>query len=669
MIDRIEATREIWQRLSASLIPADSPLSLRGKVDLVNIDKGIEGWALDLQDPSAAVHISLLAGDHLAAETWSSLERPDVATLLGAETTPGFFFPPAVLLELAEEYADLPLRVAIADRTIEILADAPLPSVAQLMTAEPEREIGFDMSDRLGVLRNSAQATVDQPLRTSAAKEIGYVELLSIDDGGSVWIQGWMGRDLVVDCPAVVVDGCKEPAGFVVTFFERDDLDSLHCGFVGVIHSAWTPTASTTPVFFLKARELLYLRCVSPARIIRHEEFANSLRKLAVRCHTGPTHALVRLLDNPDSWTPMESQTQTAIERALIVPGFGCIISGWALNPLHTPSGFSLRFGTTILTADVDSIVFAARPDLSTAAPGCDELLSRAGFVAVLRGSVNPRDIDRPVLKITYDGGSTTRHAVEPAVFRSVGSATSPATILSFYPALFSEPFFDDLARALREADRAQADTWRFLAATPCARAVVCVLSGSRSNAYLLSEHLRVHCADQSAVGVVLIADQGAIRSDALSLRAALVRESGIACSLVSAQRPTQALYALDAVLEELRCERFVFLGPGVHLTEAGWDLAFEYLDASDEIGCFLGISDPANESEENLDSTNSAGAFAWTRQALSSWLESAAAILGGYAGDNGLSRESFMEFPFAAWFTRSLDGSAFVQAVNRAAR
>jgi hypothetical protein len=62
----------------------------------------------------------------------------------------------------------------------------------------------------------------------------------------------------------------------------------------------------------------------------------------------------------------------------------------------------------------------------------------------------------------------------------------------------------------------------------------------------------------------------------------------------------------------------------------------------------------------------HSAAAFGWTRESLSSWLTTAPALLGGYAGDNGLAREPFIEHPHAAWFTQSLDGTAFVQAVNR---
>ncbi len=177
-----------------------------------------------------------------------------------------------------------------------------------------------------------------------------------------------------------------------------------------------------------------------------------------------------------------------------------------------------------------------------------------------------------------------------------------------------------------------------------------------------------MHCSDQDAVGVVLITDQGAIRSDALSLRASLVAEGGIACSLVSAHRPAQALYALDGILKAIGCERFVFLGPGILLTDFGWTAAFEYLETPEHLGCFFGVTDPAADSTEKQESMDSAAAFGWTREALSTWLESAPAILGGFAGDNGLARESFTQHPDAAWFTHVLDGSAFVQTINRVA-
>jgi hypothetical protein len=665
MHEMIHAPPAVWQRVSASLVPGDSPLTVRGKIDLVSIEEGIEGWILDLEAPAKPVRITLFAGDAAIAETASGASRPDVAALLGADATPGFRFSAEALRNLVATQTDLPLRVGLTGSPVEILADTHLPSVQQMIAAHSVQQAGYDLLERLAMLRNAGKALAESPLRTSAAREVGFVEMFAADDTGIVWIQGWMLRDAVLECPAVIVDGCKEPAGLTVTCFERDDLDSQHCGFAGMLHSGWTPTGVTTPLIFINGRELMYLRCANPTRIIKHREFATSLRTLAPRCHTGATSALIRVLDNPESWTPMESQTAMAIERALIVPGFGCIIGGWVLNPLHTAKRFSLRFGTTILGADEDSIVFSARPDLANAAPGCDELLTHAGFVAVLRGPVDVREIDRPVLKIFYEGGLTTRHAIEPAIFRCVGTAASPASILSFYPSLISEPFFEELARALRDAERVQAAAWRFLSMTPCKAAIVCVLSGNRSSAFLLSEQLRVHCADQKAVGVLLISDQGAIRSDALALRASLVRESAIACSVVAAQRPTQALYALDSMLAQLNCDRFVFLGPGIVLTDSGWCAAFDYLKDTEPCGRFFGIDDPSTEAEETVDSAYTAAAFGWTRQALSGWLESAPAILGGYAGDNGLGRESFAAQPGAAWFTWSLDGTAFVQAVN----
>jgi hypothetical protein len=295
----------------------------------------------------------------------------------------------------------------------------------------------------------------------------------------------------------------------------------------------------------MKGESLAYLRCVNPARIIPHREFVGSFRKLATRCHTGPTTALLRLIDNPGSWTPGESESLAALDCVWVIPGFGYIVSGWAVNPLLIPVRFSLRLGATILTSDETSVSFRARPDLANVARGCDALLDRAGFVAAFRcGQISAHDFDNALLKIVYEEGVTTCHSINSKVFQRVGSAVAPETLLTHYPSLLSEPFFDDLARALRDTDRREASAWRMLKAAPARLAIVCVLPYGRSNAYLMAEQIRVHIGHQSSIGVVLIADEAATRSDALALRESLAVSAGISCALVVARRPDQALYS-----------------------------------------------------------------------------------------------------------------------------
>ena len=655
---------EIRQRLSASLFLGDSPLRWRGKVDVVSLENGIEGWALDLDAPAVPLRLQLMAGNEMIAETSTGLKRPDVVALVGADAAPGFLFPPDVLLNLQGELSKVPLRVGLVDEAVEILGDTALPSIGQLMTVvEPAPEIGFDLMDRLGALRDSSTAISALPLRPSASKEMGFIELFAIDENGLVWIQGWMNRSALIDAPAVVVDGRKEPAGFAYTFFERDDLPSDKCGFVGAVHSSWAPTITTVPFIFMKGESLAYLRCVNPARIIAQREFVASFRKLATRCHTGPTTALLHLIDNPRSWTPSESDSLAALDCVSVIPGFGCIVSGWAVNPLRAPVRFSLRLGASILTSDENSVSFRPRPDLANVVPGCDALLDRAGFVAAFRGQIRAQDFDNALLKIFYEDGMTTCHSINPKAFQKVGTAVAPEALLKHYPSLLSEPFFDDLARALRHADRGEASSWRMLKAARAREALVCVLPYGRSNAYLMAEQIRVHMANQPSMGVVLIADEVATRSDALALRESLAASSGISCALVAARRPAQALYALDSILAACDCQRFVFLGPGIYLTPTGWRVALDHLQSSGGAGCFFAVNDPAASNE---DQVQSAAAFGWTRSGLSEWLIRAPSFLGGYAGENGLAGHLGATYASAAWFTRPLDGSPFVQAVNR---
>jgi hypothetical protein len=100
-----------WTRASASLVFADSALSLRGNVDVISLEQGIEGWAVDLSAPQTLLRLQLLAGDQVIAESATGLSRGDVVSLLGTPASPGFRFPAAVLADLDDDLAKLPLRL------------------------------------------------------------------------------------------------------------------------------------------------------------------------------------------------------------------------------------------------------------------------------------------------------------------------------------------------------------------------------------------------------------------------------------------------------------------------------------------------------------------------------------------------------------------------------
>ena len=662
-LDLPRVSSDVRNRVSASLFYPDSPLRWRGKVDVLSIEDGIEGWVLDLDAPKSPLRLQLLIGDEIVAETSTGLKRPDVVALLGSEATPGFQFSSDCFAHVAGEQARFPLRIGLVDEKVEILSDTALPTLAELRDADATPLVGFDLMERLGSLRSSAAFLTALPLRPSTSKEVGYIELFSIEPSGLVWLQGWMNRGAAIDAPIAIVDGRKEPGGFTYTYFERDDLPSDKCGFVGVLHSSWTPSATTAPLIFLKGDELAHLNCVKPPRIIKHSEFAPAFKKLAGRCHTGATAALLRLLESPESWVPSDLQHVAAIDSALVVPGFGCVISGWVVNTLSFAKRFSLRVGATILSSDESSLYYRARPDLITVAPGCEILLKRAGFVVAFRGSIAAEDFGQAVLKVIYDDGIATCHAIEAKIFRTIGAAVEPEALLELYPTLQSEPFFAELSEALRKYDRRQASSWNLLRPAIMRQAVICVLGETRSSVYLQVEQIRANVRADSGVGVILVADEASSRSDALLLRESLVNTTGIVCGVVLARCPKQALYALDTVLSTISCERFVFLGPGIVLTPSGWHSAFHHLNSTDDIGCFFALNDPCSTGDDNF---RSAAAFGWSREGISSWLEQAPALLGGYAGDNGLGGHLAITHLGAAWFTRMLDGSPFVMAVNQ---
>jgi hypothetical protein len=169
----------------------------------------------------------------------------------------------------------------------------------------------------------------------------------------------------------------------------------------------------------------------------------------------------------------------------------------------------------------------------------------------------------------------------------------------------------------------------------------VFVVPAERSEAFLTFERA-THRARKGKYlpGLVFVAASGPLRADVLALFADLADRPGVRASLFFTTDAAFALDLLPHLLTAVGARRFVFVGPGVSLTDAGWDLLPEVLDRADDRLEFLGI-DGAIEGDSPSIGGYYAACFAWSAEELRAWSAQAPAFLGGLYADNRLPRAS----------------------------
>ncbi|MDB5685804.1 MAG: hypothetical protein JWR77_393 [Rhizorhabdus sp.] len=516
----------------------------------------------------------------------------------------------------------------------------------------------------LTTLRASTAGLLRQPLRPLAEHSLGYIESIAIDEAGLVWIGGWMKRAITADQAVVIVDRQKISGALALTMFERADLGSDAYGIIGVIHSDWRPT-SGSELFVYMADGVSYLQSLRPPNIVSKKSFVEHFAHRWPTCHTGHSSTLHYLLDHPDSWQPTDGaagpQVKASLEKVLVLPSFGCLVTGWALSPLKSIENFGLKFGSTILRCDTSSISFFPRPDLASVVPGCDLLTDGAGFVAIFRGVIPSRDLDNPVLKVLLSDGSATNHSIDMKVVQRLGHATSIDKVLHLYPSLRSEAFFRDFAAAVRQDARSIAEFADAFKVSPCQRAVVLGIPNERSDAFLLFENVghRVR-GRRHGPGLVFVAGRGATRHTVIGLFQELAMSTELPCSLFFVDDPAGSSYALPNILDQLGTDRFAFAAPGVLLTDEGWAAAI----ARDSGLTLIAIEDAASHGQ---DEGISLDCFAWNLANLSEWLRVAPSFLGGLGQHAArlLREDAARIIPDGAWYFRMPAGSLLTRAIN----
>jgi hypothetical protein len=504
-----------------------------------------------------------------------------------------------------------------------------------------------DLARRLDLLHEEAEAWLHTPLRAHSEFQRGFLETVARDNSGLCWVSGWMQRDAPLEFAAVILDRHKFPAAVALTSYPRDDLPGEAHAVIGAIRTPWRPSGPDADAFLFFGEEMrFYQRAVKPLRLLDPRDAIEQFERVRAHCTGTLTPALQRLVASPDNWLPDSARAagfpaHAAVDRLMMLPGFGCLAEGWAMSPVKRLQRLALKCGPRILHADPLATYFRPRHDLREAFPNCGgSVTDRAGFVAVFRGRIEPADFVDPLLKVVFSDGTSSNHAVTPAAMRQIGHSAMPEDVLSLFPSLLHETFFGDFARALRR-DAAQrlgtCDAWTVRRVAD--RVVVVALPRDRSDVYLMFEEMRHLLARlPDPPGFVFLAERGTMRPDVLTMFQGVAEAAGdeAGCSLFFIDDADHALHLAGRALRAVGARRFLFVGSRVALSPEGWRRGIELLAAARPGGAvqILGLeagtvaaSDPA-----------APDCFVWTAEDFLAVLPHLPIYLGGRHMDGGLS-------------------------------
>ena len=88
------------------------------------------------------------------------------------------------------------------------------------------------------------------------------------------------------------------------------------------------------------------------------------------------------------------------------------------------------------------------------------------------------------------------------------------------------------------------------------------------------------------------------------------------------------ALYALPGILKAIGAARFVYYGPDVFPSDAGWRAAVRFLSQDDTGLQYFGLD---GEPDGAAGATRSADCFGWTTGEFEAWVEQSPALVGGF--------------------------------------
>lgn len=621
--------------------PANQRASIAGHIDEISRDTGIKGWALDLNHPDTPVHIELVAGDIVINTFQPQRDREDINQMVGRSAPSQFHFAPEefdLLLPFVETHGDVPISLRVRETGFLLPHYTNLPTLRQL-AKEPSQVRAL-----LGPLRDEAVHLLEQPIEPGAGTLWGHIEIFAPDAGGLVWVSGWMHKGPPVEFGALIVDPERDrtTAALALATFERDDLPSDAYGVIGIMSTDWPPRQQPDDIYFYFGRRAeLYLRPAANVRIMTEAEFLNHFEHIRDRVSGRHLPTLQQVFTSPHVWALSTERSvgfllHSAVDRLVLVPGYGCLMEGWVMSPVKPVSRIALRFGDTVLACDPLSLHWKPRHDLMSSFPAFPALAARAGYVASFFGNIPDAYPSDPIMKIIFEDGTSANYVVPRSVISRLGHSATLGDAQALFPAIEHEPFFPDFAAALRRTAKTMAGEVVSLLPGKTERAAIFAISPETCDAFYLFDMLRRHLQQgEMPPGLVFVAQRSTARSHAIYLFREFVRTSSIQASLILIDSIEYAFYALPQILRLSGARRFVFVGPGVILNDTGWQALLDNLQPEATGLRFLEIDQDGPEPP--AEEAPSAACFAWDMGPFLGWAARSSGYVGGFWHDNGL--------------------------------
>lgn len=622
--------------LSAEI--SDHPLDgLRGHLDVVSPSWGIEGWVIDCAEKEHEIEVELLAGDEIIARTRTGLAREDVSEALDARCRPGFRFMPEAfdaLKELVE--VDLPVRVRVSGTHHLFRLEESYATVGAIQVAFFEASLaryvrsvplGAEASlllDGLARQVERAMETADRPLFPLSDQRMGRIENFYAAGGGALWFSGWGRRDLAAEFPAVIIDQRRYACAAATMQYERPDLPAQFTGLIGFILTSWKPSTRSGEYFMYIGEAGGQHFAIDPsARLLNAETLLAEFERVRASVSGAATVPLRALLTSGGNWLPNNAKAagfaaEAAVDRVILVPGFGAFVEGWAICPSKKVTAFALKIGDCILSAEATSTFFKERQDLASVFPEGAAHVGQAGFGTVLNGAITASDVGTPLLKVLYSDGTSSVHGVDPRVVRRFNAMADSDALLRLFPAIQFESFFPAFAAAVQRDTVAALQPPMPVISNPTDTAVVVVCPASKSNTRLLFENIAQHVSGlPDAPPILILATRSDFRSEVMRLVHELRDQHHLKTSLFFIDDAGAALSLLPYVLFQLRIQRFVFLEKGVVLSREGWEAAREYFRKPSRGSILLEIGDGGSSRAEGALGCS---CFGWNSAEFALW-------------------------------------------------
>lgn len=660
--------------------------SIRGRIDIVTPEQGIVGWVFKLDQPAHRLRVQLIAGNTVLAETDVNQLRSDLGYADDPEFMPGFRFAPETFYNCFrvppdQRHQHLMIRVA---GTAFGLGGAAMPTVIEALElaediarrSETTTQTGqfSDLASDLTRLRDESEPLCRIPFRPRPGGERGFIEAICPISDDLVVIGGWTMAGEPQNFGGVIVDGQKFPAGMFVATYPRDDLPEGALAFFGVAATRWRPSSPTAEFFLYRGFENpVFLRSAKPLHSLTEKEALARLHELRAQSDDRRLRQVERLIELSGNWIPSgksiaQGGVALSIDRAIVLEDFGVFVEGWLLSPYKRIEDVIMKLGDNLLHLDGSSRYSKPRPDLQAAFPRMDDLFDQAGFVGIFRGQVRDGDIFNPMLKIVFADGSSVVQVLDASIFRSCLDSRHVGHVAMLYPSLPVENFFDQFIAAFRRQVLTLSRRADPLIVQRAPRLVAVVLPKDPSDVLLVLEELADELGHLAAdVGVALIAGPAHDRPRVLALANDLRLRLKRPVSLFRIANTNFAIYSLPAILQQLDCNWFTYIGPDLLPTSWGWN-CIESAHAEDDRTLQFFANEDALEGHP-LEGA-SVDCFAWSTQLFREWMLGAPAFLNGTYEDNGLAElEDHVLHKGAVRRLRSQRSSMVIETFNEAVR